>query len=170
LILNDNLKPETTTSAEAGFELGFFQDRVHLDVSAYNTNSINQIVTVDVSPSTGYSQKLINGGSINNKGIEVQLGLTPIKSKEFTWDITTNYSLNRSKVVKLDDEGRLQSIVLGTDRTVQVLAALGRPYGTLYGNAYTRDARAKLLSGPMAHRLLTLPSNTWVNLHAELAG
>ena len=145
--LNDKLKPETTTSAEAGFELGFFQDRVHLDVSAYNTNSINQIVTVDVSPSTGYSQKLINGGSINNKGIEVQLGLTPIKSKEFTWDITTNYSLNRSKVVKLDDEGRLQSIVLGTDRTVQVLAALGRPYGTLYGNAYTRDASGQIIIG-----------------------
>jgi TonB-linked SusC/RagA family outer membrane protein len=145
--LNDKLKPETTTSAEAGFELGFFQDRVHLDVSAYNTNSINQIVTVDVSPSTGYSQKLINGGSINNKGIEVQLGLTPIKSKEFTWDITTNYSLNRSKVVKLDDEGRLQSIVLGSDRTVQVLAALGRPYGTLYGNAYTRDASGQIVIG-----------------------
>ncbi|WP_439694629.1 SusC/RagA family TonB-linked outer membrane protein [Mucilaginibacter sp. AW1-7] len=145
--LNSKLKPETTTSAEAGFELGFFQDRVHLDVSAYNTNSINQIVTVDVSPSTGYSQKLINGGSINNKGIEVQLGLTPVKSKEFTWNITTNYSLNRSKVVKLDDEGRLQSIILGSDRTVQVLAALGQPYGTLYGNAYTRDASGQIVIG-----------------------
>jgi TonB-linked SusC/RagA family outer membrane protein len=145
--LNSKLKPETTTSAEAGFELGFFQDRVHLDVSAYNTNSINQIVTVDVSPSTGYSQKLINGGSINNKGIEVQLSLTPIKSKDFTWDITTNYSLNRSKVVKLDDEGRLQSIILGSDRTVQVLAALGQPYGTLYGNAYTRDASGQIVIG-----------------------
>jgi TonB-linked SusC/RagA family outer membrane protein len=145
--LNSKLKPETTTSAEAGFELGFFQDRVHLDVSAYNTNSINQIVTVDVSPSTGYSQKLINGGSINNKGIEIQLGLTPVKSKDFTWDITTNYSLNRSKVVKLDDEGRLQSIILGSDRTVQVLAALGQPYGTLYGNAYTRDASGQIVIG-----------------------
>ncbi len=145
--LNPNLKPEITTSGEAGFEVGFFQDRLHLDVSVYNTNSINQIVNVDVSPTTGYSQKLINGGRINNKGLEVQLGLTPIKSKDFTWDITTNYSLNRSKVVKLDDEGRLQSIVLGSDRTVQVLAALGQPYGTLYGNAYTRDASGQIVIG-----------------------
>ena len=90
--LNPNLKPETTTSAEAGFELGFFKDRLHLDVSAYNTNSVNQILSVDVSPTTGYSQKLINGGRINNKGLEIQLGGTPIKANGFTWDVTTNYS------------------------------------------------------------------------------
>lgn len=145
--LNPNLKPETTTSAEAGFELGFFQDRVHFDVSVYNTNSVNQILKVDVSPSTGYSQKLINGGKINNKGLEVQLGITPIKSKEFTWDINTNYSLNRSKVVSLDAEGRLQSYILGTDRTVQVLAAIGQPYGTLFGNAYLRNASGQIIVG-----------------------
>ena len=145
--LNDHLKPETTTSAEAGFELGFLQDRLHLDFSVYNTNSVNQILTVDVSPATGYSQKVINGGRINNKGIEVQLGLTPIKSNGFTWNINTNYSLNRSKVASLDAEGRLQSIVLGSDRTVQVLAALGQPYGTIYGNAYQRNASGQIIIG-----------------------
>jgi hypothetical protein len=118
----------------------FFQDRLHLDVSAYNTNSTNQIIPVQVSSSTGYGYKIINGGRINNKGLEVQLGINPIKSKGFTWDITTNYSLNRSKVASLDADGRLQSLVLGTDRTVQVLASLGQPYGALYGTAYTRNA------------------------------
>ena len=145
--LNPNLKPETTTSAEAGFELGFFQDRLHIDVSAYNTNSVNQILSVDVSPTTGYSQKLINGGRINNKGLEVQLGVTPIKANGFTWDITTNYSLNHSKVISLDAEGRLQSYVLGSDRTVQVLAAIGQPYGTLFGNAYQRNAAGQIIVG-----------------------
>jgi hypothetical protein len=144
---NNKLKPESTTSGEAGFELGFFQDRVHLDVSAYNTNSVNQIIPVQVSSATGFSQKIINGGRINNKGLEVQLGITPIKSKGFTWEVTTNYSLNRSKVAALDAEGRLQSIVLGSDRTVQVLAALGQPYGTLYGNAYQRDAQGQIVIG-----------------------
>jgi TonB-linked SusC/RagA family outer membrane protein len=143
--LNDKLKPENTTSAEVGFELGFFQDRLHLDVSAYNTNSTNQIIPVQVSSSTGYSYKIINGGRINNKGLEVQLGITPIKSKGFTWDITTNYSLNRSKVASLDADGRLQSLVLGSDRTVQVLASLGQPYGALYGTAYTRNASGQII-------------------------
>jgi TonB-linked SusC/RagA family outer membrane protein len=145
--LNPNLKPETTTSGEAGVELGFFKDRLRLDASIYNTNSINQILNVDVSSTTGYSQKLINGGRINNKGLEVQLSGTPVKSNSFSWDVTVNYSLNRSKVVSLDDEGRLQSYILGTNRTVQVLAAVGQPYGTLFGNAYTRNASGQIVIG-----------------------
>jgi TonB-linked SusC/RagA family outer membrane protein len=145
--LNPDLKPETTTSGEAGVEAGFFHDRVRLDLSVYNTNSVNQILNVDVSQTTGYSQKLINGGRINNKGLEVQLGLTPFKSKDFTWDVTLNYSRNKSKVISLDNEGKLQSYILGTNRTVQVLAAVGQPYGTLFGNAYTRDASGNIVIG-----------------------
>ncbi|MBD1365975.1 SusC/RagA family TonB-linked outer membrane protein [Mucilaginibacter sp. ZT4R22] len=145
--LNPDLKPETTTSGEAGIEAGFLNDRIRLDLSVYNTNSVNQILNVDVSQTTGYSQKLINGGRINNKGLEVQLGLTPVKSKDFTWDVTVNYSRNKSKVISLDNEGKLQSYILGTNRTVQVLAAVGQPYGTLFGTSYTRDAAGQIIIG-----------------------
>ncbi|MGF7037436.1 SusC/RagA family TonB-linked outer membrane protein [Mucilaginibacter lappiensis] len=143
--LNPNLKPETTTSAEAGFELGFFNDRIRLDASVYNTNSINQILKVNVSQSTGYNQKLINGGTINNKGLEVQLGLTPVKLKDFSWDVNVNYSRNKSKVVSLDKENRLQSYILGSDGTVQILAAVGQPYGAIYGNAFQRNASGQVI-------------------------
>jgi TonB-linked SusC/RagA family outer membrane protein len=145
--LNPDLKPETTTSGEAGIEAGFLNDRIRLDLSVYNTNSVNQILNVDVSQTTGYSQKLINGGRINNKGLEVQLGLTPVKSRDFTWDVTVNYSRNKSKVISLDNEGILQSYILGTNRTVQVLAAVGQPYGTLFGTSYTRDASGQIIIG-----------------------
>lgn len=143
--LNPNLKPETTTSGEAGLEAGFFNNRVRMDASVYNTNSINQILSVDVSAATGYTQKLINGGRINNKGLEVQLSISPVKTADFIWDVTVNYSLNRSKVISLDNEGNLQSYILGTNRTVQVLAAVGQPYGTLFGNAYQRDASGNII-------------------------
>ncbi len=143
--LNPNLKPETTSSTELGAEVALFNNTVRLDVSVYNTNSINQILSVDVSPSTGYSQKLINGGKINNKGLEVQLGLTPVKTKQFSWDVNFNYALNRSKVLELDKEGRLQSYVIGSNRTVQVLAAIGQPYGTLFGNAYLRNTSGEII-------------------------
>ena len=145
--LNPNLKPETTTSGEAGLEAGFLRDRIRLDLSVYNTNSVDQILAVDVSPSTGYSKKLINGGKINNKGIEVQLTATPVKTSDFNWDVTFNYSRNKSKVVSLDESGALQSYILGTNRTVQVLAAVGQPYGALYGTAYTRDASGQIVIG-----------------------
>ena len=143
--LNASLKPETTSSTEIGAEFGFLNNKIRLDLCVYNTNSFDQILSVDVSPSTGFSQKLINGGKINNKGIEIQLGLTPVKTRQFTWDVNVNYSRNKSKVLELDKEGRLQSYVLGTDRTVQVLAAVGQPYGTLYGNAYLRDAIGQII-------------------------
>ena len=143
--LNPNLKPETTTSAEAGAEIGLFNDALHLDLSVYNTNSIDQILSVDVSPSTGYTKKLINGGKINNKGFEAQAAIRIIKSSQFRWDVNLNYSQNHSKVLELDKEGRLQSYVLGSDRTVQVLAAVGQPYGTLFGNAYLRNASGQII-------------------------
>ncbi|HEY9341971.1 MAG TPA: SusC/RagA family TonB-linked outer membrane protein, partial [Hanamia sp.] len=143
--LKPDLKPETTTSSEAGVEVGLFNNTVRLDVSVYNTNSIDQILRMDVSPSTGYSKKLINGGKINNKGLEAQLGVTLFKNKQFSWDVDLNYAKNHSEVVELDKEGNLQSYVLGSDRTVQVLAAVGQPYGTLFGNAYSRNEAGQIL-------------------------
>ena len=137
IFLNTDLKPETTTSTEAGVELGLFDNRLRFDFSIYNTNSVDQILNLDVSTSTGYSQKLVNGGTINNKGLEVQLGLVPVKTENFTWDINTNLSLNRSEVKSL--YGDIQSYVLGTNRTVQVLASVGRPYGQLFGTAFVRN-------------------------------
>lgn len=146
--LNPNLKPEETTSTEAGVDAGFFNDRVHLDVSFYNMNSFNQILAVDVSPSTGYNQKLINGGKINNKGIEVELDLVPVQTNSFRWNMMINYSTNRSRVVTLDKAANLQSYVLGSDGTVQVLAAVGQPYGTLFGTAFERNATGKVMVDP----------------------
>jgi len=141
--LNADLKPETTTSTEAGVELGLFKNKLRFDLSVYNTNSINQILNLDVSTSTGYSQKLVNGGTINNKGIEAQLGFTPIKTKDFSWEVTTNFSSNRSRVKSLYQD--IQSFVLGTNRTVQVLATVGQPYGTLFGTAFVRNAAGDII-------------------------
>ncbi|WP_018614821.1 SusC/RagA family TonB-linked outer membrane protein [Segetibacter koreensis] len=143
--LNPNLKSESTTSTEIGAEAAFFNNRARLDVSLYNTNSYNQILFVDVSATTGYTSKLLNAGKINNKGIEVQLGVTPVKTNAFSWDVNVNYGSNRSKVIELDKEGRLQNYVLGSYRNIQVLAAVGQPYGTLYGNAFLRDASGNII-------------------------
>ncbi|MBO9204694.1 MULTISPECIES: SusC/RagA family TonB-linked outer membrane protein [Niastella] len=142
---NPDLQSESTNSTELGFEAGFWNNRVRLDVSLYNTNSIDQILNVDVSATTGYTKKLMNAGKINNKGIEVQLGVTPVKTRLFQWDVDVNYGANRSKVLKLDDEGLLQNFVMGSYRSVQVIAGVGKAYGTLYGNAYLRDAAGNIV-------------------------
>jgi len=141
---NPDLKPETTTSAELGTEVAFFQNRLRLDVSLYDINSINQILSVDVSPSTGYKKQLVNAGKINNKGVEVQLGVTPLKQQDFQWDLNLNFSSNRSRVVELDKAGELQSYTIG-ENGVQVLASVGRPYGELYGTGFLRDDAGRIV-------------------------
>ena len=141
--LNPDLKPETTTSTELGAEALLFNKRIRVDLSLYNTNSYDQILSVDVTPATGYRSKLLNAGKINNKGFEAQLGITPVKNK-FTWDIDVNYAVNRSRVIELDKAGLLQNYVIGSN-SAQVIAAVGQPYGTLYGNAFLRDADGNIL-------------------------
>ncbi|KLT66156.1 SusC/RagA family TonB-linked outer membrane protein [Pedobacter sp. BMA] len=141
--LNPNLKPETTSSSELGLEAVLFNKRLRFDLGVYNSNSFNQILSVDVSASTGFRSKLLNAGKINNKGIEVQLGVTPVK-KAFTWDIDVNYAANRSKVIELDQSGLLQTYVVATN-SAQVIAAVGQPYGALFGNAFLRDGNGNIV-------------------------
>ena len=145
LALNANLKPETTTSTEVGLEAGFFRNRVRLDLSFYRSSSYNQILNVDISSTTGYSQKLINAGRLNNKGLEAQLGLTVLKTTHFTWDINANYALNRSKLISLDNEGLLKNYVLGSDGSIQTIATVGKAYGSLFGTAYLRNNQGQII-------------------------
>lgn len=141
--LKPDLKPETTTSTELGVEAVFFNKRLRLDLSAYNTNSYNQILAADVSQSTGFTSKLLNAGKINNKGIEAQLGITPVK-KAFTWDIDFNFAANRSRVIELDAEKFLTNYVVASG-TAQVIATVGQPYGSLFGTAFLRDGNGNII-------------------------
>lgn len=145
--MKPDLKSESTTSTELGLDLGFFNNRASLDISVYNTNSFDQILKVDVSESSGYLQQLLNAGKINNKGIEIALNVTPIRHEDFNWHFNLNFAANRSKVIYLDDAGRLENFQLGSDGTLQVVAAVGQPYGTLMGVGYQRDNNGRILIG-----------------------
>ncbi|KAA2241392.1 SusC/RagA family TonB-linked outer membrane protein [Chitinophaga agrisoli] len=144
--LKEDLKPEITTATELGAEIALFKDIVRLDVTYYNSSSRNQILLADVSPTTGYLKKLLNAGEINNHGVEVTLGLTPVSTASgFRWDVNVNYSKNISKVVELDKEGFLNDYVLGSSGNIQVLASKGQRYGALFGKAYLRNEQGQIL-------------------------
>ncbi|MDR0733168.1 MAG: SusC/RagA family TonB-linked outer membrane protein [Dysgonamonadaceae bacterium] len=143
---NPNIRPERTQSAELGLEAGFLNNRLSLDLALYNTNSIDQILNVQTSAASGYTYQLINAGKINNKGVEIQLNTTPVKTGDFKWDVGLNYAANRSKVVALDDEGMLTRYVIGS-AGLQVVAAVGERYGALYGTAYRRNDNGEILTG-----------------------
>lgn len=133
---NPDLKPERTKSIEGGLEVYFLDRRLGFDLALYKTNTVDQILPLVLSRATGYRFKIINAGEIENKGIELALNGSPVRSQDFSWDITLNFSKNKNKVVSLL-EG-LDNLQLGSFQGgVTINARVGQPYGVIQGTDYT---------------------------------
>lgn len=132
---NPDLKPERTKSFEVGLEAAFLKSRVGFDVSFYSAKTVDQIVPLTVSTATGYTSKIVNSGTIRNQGIEVSLYGTPIKTKNFSWDINVNWTRNRNKVLELYQG--VDNIVLGSFQgSITLNATLNEAYGAIHGTDY----------------------------------
>ncbi len=143
-IANPRLKPELTTSSEAGLELGLLNGRVNMDATVYDRQTRNQIYNVAISPTTGFSSKAINAGRITNKGVEVGLTAIPVQLKNgLQYSTTFNYASNKSRVAELyvaPNGDSIRTIPLGGTWGVNVEARLGEPYGVLWGQDFLRDS------------------------------
>ena len=108
-LLNPDLKPERTKSVEIGMNLRMFQNLLNIDFTYYNSNTYNQFINYTMPPSTGYSNYMLNGGKVNNWGIEARLGidanLGPVK-----WNSNLTFTMNRNKVVYLLHGGATNTI------------------------------------------------------------
>ena len=98
---NPYLKPEKDYQMELGTELQFFKGRFSAEINLYKYRATNQIFDPRISYASGYILELVNGGEIQNKGIEVELNGTAIKSNDFSWKPFVNFFLNRGKVINL---------------------------------------------------------------------
>lgn len=141
-----DLKPEKTTSIEVGTEWRFLQNRIDFDFTYYKTNTKNQFFLVPAPAGSGYAYYGVNGGDIQNQGIEIVLGGSPVMTEEFMWKTSFNYSLNKNKVKKLVDE--LPSFILGNKTQTgnyQMIVREGGSVGDIYGIAYQRDDNGKIM-------------------------
>ena len=132
---NVDLKPENTTSLEAGIELITLNKRLGFDLSLYKNNTTDQIMPVSVSTATGYSTKFVNAGEIQNQGVEIQLTGTPIVNNDFRWDVSLNWAKNNNEVVSLA-EGIENLQIAALQGGVTINARVGEPYGTIQGTDY----------------------------------
>jgi ferric enterobactin receptor len=98
---NPGLRPEITKSLEIGAEMKFFKNRLSVDVTRYQLRSNDQIIPARISYGTGFILQYINGGLVENKGIEAIVNVVAVKSKKFNWDFTVNFDRNRGKVLEL---------------------------------------------------------------------
>lgn len=139
-----DLKNELTRSYEFGTELRFLKNRLGLDFTYYNSSTVNQILPVEISSTTGFSTRLINAGEIRNEGFELFLTGTPVRSKNFSWEIALNLSSNKSKVVSL--AGDITTLTLmdpGYGASIQ--ARVGEPFGNIVGYRKMRNENGDVL-------------------------
>ncbi|WP_108246955.1 SusC/RagA family TonB-linked outer membrane protein [Muricauda brasiliensis] len=135
---NVNLKNEITETWEVGAELSFLRNRFNLDVTYYNNSTTDQIIPVNLSLSTGYAAQWINAGEMTNKGIEVQVGVKPIMSEDFSWEFNVNYAKNENELVKLT-EGLETINLTSAPFRAQLVATEGQSYGVIMGTDFIYD-------------------------------
>lgn len=139
-LLNPGLAPEKLQSIEIGAEVYFLRDRLGIDVTVYQNTNSDQIINLPASASSGYVSRLVNGGKIRSKGIEVMLKAVPVSTSKFRWNSSLNFSANRSYVIALPSGvdqyvTGFESLYASTDNSVFFIATPtnGGRVGDIYG-------------------------------------
>lgn len=135
---NGILKPQRNNSWETGAVLQFLQNRISADITYYHQNVVDQILSSPVDPSSGFGSHLLNMGSVLNKGIEVTLTGTPVKTKDFNWTMTVNWSKNNNKVEDLNSVTGNIILASYVGSRVTVEARQGMSLGQIYGKGFQR--------------------------------
>lgn len=141
---NPDLRPEETEAFEVGLDVRFFDGRLGLDVTAYQTNTYNQLFTIALPWGSGASQFFTNGGDVENRGIELLLSTAPVQTANFNWDFDVQFSTNRNMVNEIDDE-RPRVVVGGDSYMREFVVEQGRPYGEIYSRGFLRNDDGNIL-------------------------
>jgi iron complex outermembrane receptor protein len=129
-VLQPNLKPQNKISKELGLEMRFLNNRVGFDVSVYQDNTKNQLLDITTPVESGVNTIFINAGNIQNRGIEIAVDATPVRSKNFSWNTAVNYAVNRNKIIDLYP-GRTEYNLGANIGEISTWAVVGKSYGTL---------------------------------------
>lgn len=141
---NENIMPERQNEFEFGADMFFLNNRLGLTVNVYKKKVTDLLISRQIAPTTGFTSRLDNFGSLENTGIELMLQATPIKKGEFTWDATVIFNRNRNKAINIGP-----GVVTIPNLSSGPIAILnGQPLGLYYGTYFARDASGNLLLTP----------------------
>ncbi len=152
IVPNLDLKPLTSSAYEIGFDARFLNNRIGVDFTYYVRSTKDDIVDAGVSYASGYKGVRINAGKVRNHGVELLLTAVPVKTKDFTWNTSLNFSYNKSEVKKITDE--IDEFILETARTGHdgdncgpafIYHEVGEPYGIIKGESYKRNENGEIM-------------------------
>ena len=146
-IPNSEITPFEKNETEFGFDLRMFDNKLSIDATYYDNETLGDIVGVSASQTSGYGAALANLGNIANSGIELLVKGEIMKTDDFAWNASINYSKNTSEVVATNDAGG--NIAIGNPRDLEtginVTHIVGEQWGALYGNSYERDSQGRIV-------------------------
>jgi TonB-linked outer membrane protein, SusC/RagA family len=129
-LLTPNLKPEKATSYELGVEAAAFGNRLRLEANYYRMENENQIINTSLPGSSGFTSMNINAGLLSSRGVEIAVGGTPVRTADWTWDISANWSRNRTRIDRLTDG--MEYFEFWTDGRGGARTYVGEEIGDLY--------------------------------------
>jgi TonB-linked SusC/RagA family outer membrane protein len=135
-LANQNVKPEKQKELEIGTDLSFLKDRLNVQFNWYNKKVEDLLIRRVTAPTTGFSSLLDNFGSLENKGIELVVGGSPINKNDLRWNVTAIYNRNRNKVLNVGQALTL----LSTNAGAPIALLQGYPVGIFYGTFFAVDA------------------------------
>jgi TonB-linked SusC/RagA family outer membrane protein len=144
-ITNASLKPFTSTTAEVGLNVQLLNNRLGVDLALYDRKSTDDIVSVPISNTSGYSAATLNSGELSNKGIEILLTATPIEKANFSWNVSYNFAYNKSEVLKLAEGISTFSLGNSANGNAFIKNNVGKTYGAIYGYRMKKDADGNII-------------------------
>jgi len=146
---NQSIRPTISTSYEVGTEWKMFKNRFYGDVNFYTKDSKDQIINLTVAPTSGYTTAKINAGLIRNRGYEIQLGGSPVKTNDFEWELYGNWSKNVNKLIELDKNNptntQYQLTWFSLYSRLYSFAEVGKPIGVIRGSSYNRTPDGQII-------------------------
>ncbi|MBC7948187.1 MAG: SusC/RagA family TonB-linked outer membrane protein [Chitinophagaceae bacterium] len=143
-LANEDVKPERQKELEIGTDLAFFNNRITLQFNWYNKRVEDLLISRQIAPTNGYSSLLDNFGKLENKGIEIVLGGSPVSNKTIRWDVTAIFNRNRNKVLETGPALTLFS----TNGGAPIALLEGYPVGVFYGTFFAVDANGNQVKNP----------------------
>ena len=142
---NPNLRPETTSTFEIGGEFKFLRGRLGLDITYYDSRSEDLLISTPLSAASGFSNAIQNAATIENKGIELILEGTPVRSNAFTWDIMANFTQYENDVIELAPG--VEEVFLAGFTSTSARLIPGNPFSALFGSGFQRNDNGDVVIG-----------------------
>jgi TonB-linked SusC/RagA family outer membrane protein len=140
-IPNPDLRPQIKTSFEIGTDLRLLNDKIGLDFTYYDEVTDDVLLNITVPQTTGFNTAALNAAKLRNKGVEILLNTTPIEiPNKFRWDLSFNFAKNINEVVELNESLKTFTVAEARWAGATIIAEKGKPFGTIMGNDFLRDA------------------------------